>query len=155
MVTKTSRGSNCSTSFLGNNPFNIKAGMLFLEFFSAPCFIYKLKLIIKNLLFSKNNINMLVALLAVGHFNHSTTACEKLNKSRSLQVHQCQCKELCYLWKMLKDFELNLLYAEKTRKTKTSAQYYVTNNKFKPENFLTADDLNLLASLMSCSNLFT
>ena len=62
-----------------DNAFKMKAGMLFLESSSAPWFIYKLQLIIKDLLLSENNISVLIAKArqTVDHFNHSSTACEK------------------------------------------------------------------------------
>ena len=39
--------------FIRDNAFNIKAGMLFLESSSAPCFIHMLQLIIKDLLLKR------------------------------------------------------------------------------------------------------
>ena len=70
--------------FLRDNAFNMKAGMLMLESSSAPCFIHTLQLIIKDSLFTESNISVLIAKArqTVGHFNHSSTACEKLKKSR-------------------------------------------------------------------------
>ena len=60
----------------------MKAGIRMLESSSTPCFIHKLQLIIKDSLFSENNISVLIAKArqTVGHFNHSSTACEKLKK---------------------------------------------------------------------------
>jgi len=51
-----------------------------LESSSAPFFIHTLQLIIKDLLFSENNISVLIAKTrqTVRHFNHSSTACKKL-----------------------------------------------------------------------------
>ena len=68
--------------FLRDNAFNMKAGMLMLESSSAPCFIHTLQLIIKDSLFTESNISVLLAKArqTVGHFNHSSTACEKLKK---------------------------------------------------------------------------
>ena len=56
-----------------------------LESSSAPFFIHTLQLIIKDSLFSENKISVLIAKArqAVGHFNHSSTACEKL---KNIQV---------------------------------------------------------------------
>ena len=57
--------------------------MLFIESASAPSFIHTLQLIIKDSLFSENNISVLIAKArqAVGHFNYSSRACEKLKKN--------------------------------------------------------------------------
>ena len=51
-----------------------------LESSLAPCFIHKLQLIVKDSLFSENNISMLIAKArqTVGYLNHSSTACERL-----------------------------------------------------------------------------
>ena len=67
---------------LFDNAFNMKAGIRMLESSLTPCFIHKLQLIIKDSLFSENNISVLIAKSrqTVGHFNHSSTACEKLKK---------------------------------------------------------------------------
>ena len=56
-----------------------------LESSLAPCFIHKLQLIVKDSLFSENNISVLIAKACqtVAHFNHSSTACEKL---KNIQV---------------------------------------------------------------------
>ena len=66
--------------FLRDNTFNMKAAMLMLESSSAPCFIHTLQLIIKDSLFTESNISVLIAKArqTVGHFNHCSTACEKL-----------------------------------------------------------------------------
>ena len=63
-----------------DNAFNMKAGMLLLESSSVPCFIHTLQLIIKDSLFTENNISVLIAKArqTVGHFNHSSTTCDKL-----------------------------------------------------------------------------
>ena len=53
LATSTKRDRNCSTKFLRDKAFNIKAGMLFLESSSAPCFIHMLQLIIKDLLLKR------------------------------------------------------------------------------------------------------
>ena len=68
--------------FLRDNAFNLKAGICMLESSSAPCFIHTLQLIIKDSLFSKINISLLIAKArqTIGHFNHYSTACEKLKK---------------------------------------------------------------------------
>ena len=73
---------NCIHVFLRDNAFNMKAGMLMLESYSAPCFIHTLQLIIKGSLFSESNISVLIAKArqTIGHFNHSSTACEKRKK---------------------------------------------------------------------------
>ena len=75
-----------------------------LESSSTPCFIHTLKLIIKDLLFSENNISVLTVKTCqtVGHFNHSSTAYEKLNQGYFRLLHQIKCKKPCYLFKMLK-----------------------------------------------------
>ena len=46
----------------------------------APSFIHTLQLTIKDSLFEKNNISLLIAKArqTVRHFNHSSTACKKL-----------------------------------------------------------------------------
>ena len=61
---------------------NMKARMLLLESSSAPCFIHMLQLIIKGSLFSESEISVLIAKACqtIGHFNHSSTVCEKLKK---------------------------------------------------------------------------
>ena len=41
--------------------------------------------------------------------------------------------------------EINLPYAEKTRKIKTKVQNKVANNKFQPENILTVDKWKLIS----------
>ena len=71
--------------FLRDNAFNMKAGIYMLESSSAPCFIHTLQLIIKDSLFSENNISVLItkARQTVGNFNHFSTACEKL---KNIQV---------------------------------------------------------------------
>ena len=68
--------------FLRDNAFNMKVSICMLESSSAPCFIHTLQLIIKDSLFSKINTSVLIAKACqtVGHFNHSSTACEKLKK---------------------------------------------------------------------------
>ena len=70
--------------FLRDNAFNMKAGMLMLESSSAPCFIHTLQLIIKDSLFSECNKGLLIAKArqTIGHFNHSSTTCEKLKKNQ-------------------------------------------------------------------------
>ena len=70
--------------------------MLFLESSSAPCFFHTLQMIIKNSLFSKNEISVLIAKArqTFGHFNHSSTACEKLKKYRSLKFISVNAKSL-------------------------------------------------------------
>ena len=67
---------------LCDNAFIMKAGIYMLESSTAFCFIHTLKLIFKDSLFLKNNISVLIAKArqTVGHFNHSSTACEKLKK---------------------------------------------------------------------------
>ena len=64
---------NSAHVFLHDNAFNMKAGMLLLESFSVPCFIHTLQLIIKDSLFTENNISVLIAKArqTVGHVNHS------------------------------------------------------------------------------------
>ena len=56
--------------------------MFFLESSSESSFIHTHQLIVKDLLFLENNISVLIAKVCqtVGHFNHSSTACEKLKK---------------------------------------------------------------------------
>ena len=68
--------------FLCDNTFNMKAGICMLESSSEPCFIHTYQLILEDSLFWENNINVLIAKArqTVGHFNHSSTACEKLKK---------------------------------------------------------------------------
>ena len=60
--------------------------MLFLESSLALCFIHTLQLEIKSLLFSENNISVLIAKArqTVGHLNHSSRACKKLKNPRLL-----------------------------------------------------------------------
>ena len=67
---------------LRDNAFNMKAGIRMLESSLTPCFIHKLQLIIKDSLFSENNINVLIAKACqnVVNLNHSSTACEKPKK---------------------------------------------------------------------------
>jgi len=67
---------------LRDNAFNMKAGICMLESSTAFCFIHTLQLIFKDSLFLENNISVLIAKArqTVGHFNHSSTACEKLKK---------------------------------------------------------------------------
>ena len=94
-----------------------------LESFSAPCFVHTLQLIIKDSLFSENNISVLIAKArqTVGHFNHSSTACEKL---KNIQV-------ILGSYFMLKRLE----------KLKLSVKSYgANNNNFKLQNILTADE---------------
>ena len=64
----------------------MKVSICMLESSSAPCFIHTLQLIIKDSLFSKINISVLIAKACqtVGHFNHSSTACKKL---KNIQVN--------------------------------------------------------------------
>ena len=68
--------------FLRDNAFNMKAGICMLESSTAPCFIHTFQLINKDSMFSENIISVLIAKArqTVGHFNHSSTACEKLKK---------------------------------------------------------------------------
>ena len=75
--------------FLRDNAFNMKAGICMLETSSVPFFIHTFQLIIKGLLFSENNISVLIAKARQNfrHFNHSFTAWEKLKISRSLYAH--------------------------------------------------------------------
>ena len=70
---------------LRDNAFNMKAGICMLESSTAFCFIYTLQLIFEDSLFLEKNIWVLTAKArkAVGHFNHSFTACEKL---KNIQV---------------------------------------------------------------------
>ena len=67
--------------FMRDNAFSMKTGMLLLDFSAAPCFIQTLQLIIKDTLFSENNINMLIdkARQTVCHFNHSSTLQRTIN----------------------------------------------------------------------------
>ena len=67
---------------LRDNVFNMKAGIYMLESSIAFCFIHILQLIFKDSLFLENKISVLMAKArqTVGHFNHSSTACEKLKK---------------------------------------------------------------------------
>ena len=75
-----------------------------LESSSAPFFINTLQLIIKDLLFSENNISVLIAKgrQTFRHLNHLSTACEKLKNIQVTLSYQIQCKNPCYLCKMLK-----------------------------------------------------
>ena len=68
--------------FLRDNAFDMKAGIVLLDSSSATCFIHTIQLIIKDSRFSKINISVLIAKArqTVGHFNHSSTACEKQKK---------------------------------------------------------------------------
>ena len=70
---------------LRDNAFNMKAGICMLESSTAFCFIHTLQLIFKDSLFLENNISVLIAKArqTVGHFNHFSTACEKL---KNIQV---------------------------------------------------------------------
>ena len=58
----------------------MKAGIRMLESSSTPCFVHKLQSIIKDSLFSENNISVLIAKASqnVVNLNHSSTACENL-----------------------------------------------------------------------------
>ena len=47
--------------FLRYNAFNMKAGICMIKSSSTPCFIHTLQLIIKDSLFSENNIIVLIA----------------------------------------------------------------------------------------------
>ena len=47
--------------FLLVNAFSMKAGICMLESSLGPCFIHTLQLIIKELLFSENNVILLIA----------------------------------------------------------------------------------------------
>ena len=49
------------TSINRRHAFNMKAGICMLESSSAPCFVHTLQLIIKDSLFSENNISVLIA----------------------------------------------------------------------------------------------
>ena len=80
MLEKWSISMNRIHVFLRDNAFNMKAGMLGLESSSAPCFIHTLQLIIKGSLISESNLSVGKACQTVGHFIHSSTACEKLKK---------------------------------------------------------------------------
>ena len=70
---------------LCNNVFNMKTGICMLETSTATCFIHTFQLINKDSLFSESIINVLVAMACqtVGHFNHFSTACNKL---KNIQV---------------------------------------------------------------------
>ena len=70
---------------LRDNAFNMKAGICMLESSTAPCFIHTFQLINKDSLFLENIISVLIAKArqTVGHFNHFSTACEKL---KNIQV---------------------------------------------------------------------
>ena len=136
--------------FLRDNAFNMKAGMLMLESSSAPCFIHTLQLIIKDSLFTESNISVLIAKArqTVGHFNHSSTACEKQKK---IQVALGSSVSLQKALLLVQDVEtrwnLTYLMLKRLEKLKTSVQNYVANNNFKPENVLTADEWKLVSLL--------
>ena len=70
--------------FLRDNAFDMKAGIVLLDSSSATCFIHTIQLMIKDSLFSENKISVITI---VSNFNHSSTVCERLNKSRSLKVY--------------------------------------------------------------------
>ena len=53
--------------FLRDNAFDMKAGIVLLDSSSAPWIIHTIKLMIKDLLFSENNISVITT---VGNFNH-------------------------------------------------------------------------------------
>ena len=75
----------------------------------------------KGSLFSKNNISVLIAKARqiVGHFNRSSTACEKLkNIQVTLGSSDSMQKALLFVQDVETMLEFNIPYAEKTRETK-------------------------------------
>ena len=111
-----------------------------LESSSTPCFIHKLQLIIRDSLFSENNISVLIAKAcqSVVNLNHSSTACENLkNIKATLGSLDSMQKALLLVQDVKTRWYLML---KRLEKLKLSVQSYKVNNKnFKPENILTAD----------------
>ena len=58
---------------------------MYVRILYSICFIHTLQLIFKDSLFLENSISVLIAKArkTVGHFNHSSTACEKLKKIKN------------------------------------------------------------------------
>ena len=63
-----------------DNAYNMRLGMVLSNIASIPCFIHTLQLIIKDSLFADKDVEVLLskARKIVGHFSHSSSACEKL-----------------------------------------------------------------------------
>ena len=117
--------------FLRDNAFNMKAGICMLESSLAPCFIHTLHLINKDSLFLENKISVLVAKAcqAVGHFNHSSTACKKLKdiqlflgSSDSVQKALLLVQDVETMWNS------TYLMLKRLEKLKISVQSFVVNN---------------------------
>ena len=130
--------------FLLDNAFNMEAGICMLESSLAPCFIHTLHLINKDSLFSENKISVLIAKArqTVGHFNHSSRACEKL---KDIQVFLGSSDSVQKALLLMQDVETRwnstYLMLKRLEKLKLSVQSYVANNNnFKPQNILTADE---------------
>ena len=106
--------------FLRDNAFKMKASMLMLKSFSSPCFIHTLQLIIKNSLFSEKVVSVLIAKArqTINHFNHSSTACEKLKKPGRLKFISVNAKNLVTCARCWNKVIRNLPNAEKIRKIK-------------------------------------
>ena len=136
----------------------MKYGMLLLESSSAPYFIHTLQLIIKDSLFSENNLSVLIAKPSqtFGHFNHSSTVCEKLKKNQvtlgssvSIQKALLFVQDVETRWNSIYLMLKRLEKLKQVSKT-TWLAIYLT-----PIIFLQPMNGNLLTSKMNCSNHFT
>ena len=83
----------------------------------------------------------------VGHFNHSSRACEKL---KDIQVFLGSSDSVQKALLLMQDVEtrwnLTYLMLKRLEKLKLSVQSYVANNNnFKPQNILTADEWKLVS----------
>ena len=94
--------------FLRIKTFNMKTGICILEFSTAFCFINTLQLKFKDSLFLENKISVFIAKVrqTVGHFNHSSTACEKL---KNIQVTLGSLESMQKILLLVQDVETRLM----------------------------------------------